>query len=30
MMDFHQTVIAIVFFAPALKLWVKSIKEAKA
>lgn len=29
MMDSHQLLIAIVMMAPALRIWVKSIKEAE-
>ena len=30
MMDFHQVLIAIVMMTPPIRIWVKSIKEARA
>jgi len=29
MIDSHQAIVAIALIAPAIKLWVKSIKEAE-
>jgi len=28
MMDFSQIIVTVVMMAPAIKLWIKSIKEA--
>lgn len=29
MMDFPQAIISIILMAPAIKLWIKSIREAE-